>query len=188
MILYVNHTRRDTTAITPNEIVDTALSLLEEGQIEPGQFARMRIDLDWVQYKQNFREAVIVTRGAQEIFGQSSPFELRIDSRQVAGGSLRDALLGALRRLNSETECQAGRFYLEEFQTFRTSIAWDFNRLYWHRLKDWSRHRERVTTRRFPGAKRRLTIRGRLPIPSPIFGLCFAIWKRTISFLPNYSF
>ncbi len=61
MILYVNHTRRDAAAATANEVVATVLSLLEEGHLEPAQYARLRIDLDWIQYKQNFREAVMVT-------------------------------------------------------------------------------------------------------------------------------
>jgi len=100
MILYVNHTRRDAAATTANEVVATVLSLLEEGHLEPAQFARLRIDLDWVQYRQNFREAVMVTRGAQEGPGYASVMEVHIDSRQAAGASLREALQCAISSVN----------------------------------------------------------------------------------------
>jgi hypothetical protein len=153
MILYVNHTRRDAAATTANEVVATVLSLLEEGHLEPAQFARLRIDLDWVQYRQNFREAVMVTRGAREEPGHASLMEVHVDSRQAAGGSLREALQCAISRLNPETECAPDRIYLEEFQTFRSSIAWDFNRLYWHRLKDWEQASGKSYEAALPGGK-----------------------------------
>ena len=84
MILYVNHTRRDAAATTANEVVATVLALLEGGQIDPAQYARLRIDLDWIQYKQNFREAVMITKGAEKSSGQIGPMEVHIDSRQAA--------------------------------------------------------------------------------------------------------
>jgi hypothetical protein len=153
MILYVNHTRRDAAAATANEVVATVLALLEEGQIEPAQYAGLRIDLDWVQYRQNFREPVMVTRGPAEQQGQSSLMEMHVDSRQVSGEALREALQYALRASNPESRCQPERIYLEEFQTFRTSIAWEFNRLYWHRLKDWEQATGKSYEAALPGGK-----------------------------------
>jgi len=153
MILYVNHTRRDAAAATANEVVATVLSLLEEGHLEPSQFARLRIDLDWVQYKQNFREAVMVTRESSEGAGRASVMELHIDSRQVAAGSLRESLQCAFSSLNPENQCEPARIYLEKFRTFRSSIAWDFNRLYWHRLKDWEQASGKSYEAALPGGK-----------------------------------
>jgi len=153
MILYVNHTRRDAAATTANEVVATVLSMLEEGHLEPAQFACLRIDLDWVQYRQNFREAVMVTRSSREGPSHASVMEVHIDSRQAAGGSLREALQCAISSLNPETECAPDRIYLEDFRTFRSSIAWDFNRLYWHRLKDWEQASGKSYEAALPGGK-----------------------------------
>jgi hypothetical protein len=153
MILYVNHTRREAAAATANEIVSTVLSLLGEGHLEPAQFARLRIDLDWVQYKQNFREPVMVTRESGQVPGRPSVTELHIDSRQIPAGSLRESLRCAFSNLNSEDQCVLARVYLEEFKTFRSSIAWDFNRLYWHRLKDWEQASGKSYEAALPGGK-----------------------------------
>lgn len=154
MILYVNHTRRDAAATTAKEVVATVLSLLEEGHLEPAQYARLRIDLDWVQYRQNFREPVMVTRGPLETPGeQASPVEVHIDTRQAAPGSLREALQCAISSLNPEAACESQRIYLEDFQSFQSSVAWDFNRLYWHRLKDWEQASGKSYEAALPGGK-----------------------------------
>ena len=105
MILYVNHTRRDAAAATANEVVATVLSLLEEGHLEPAQYARLRIDLDWMQYKQNFREPVMVTRPNRtkcQARPKSRSWNLHIDSRQISAGSLRQILQCAFASLNPE--------------------------------------------------------------------------------------
>jgi hypothetical protein len=153
MILYVNHTRRDAAAATANDVVATILSLLQEGQIEPAQYARLRVDLDWLQYRQNFREPVMFTRAALEEPGHTCLSELHIDSRQVAGESLRNALLSAFKSSNPLTQSEPDRIYLEDFQSFRTSVAWHFNRLYWHRLKDWEQATGKSYDAALPGGK-----------------------------------
>jgi hypothetical protein len=153
MILYVNHTRRDAAAATASDVITTVLSLLEEGQIEATEYASLRIELDWIQYKQNFREPVMITRGPREQFGESCLMEVHIDARQVAGEALREALQCALRSANLESRCQLERIYLEDFQSFRTSIVWDFNRLYWHRLKDWEQATGKTYEAALPGGK-----------------------------------
>ncbi len=61
--------------------------------------------------------------------------EIRVDSRQAAPGSLRESLRRAMELARAGAE--NGRLYFEEFQSFRSSIVWEFNRLYWQRLKDW---------------------------------------------------
>ncbi len=136
MILHLNHTKRDSAAAATTEVVNTFLSLLEEKQITPAQFAHLQIYLDWLQYKQNFREPVMFMNAAGEV-GGSSGMEVRIDSRQVGPGTLRELVQKAIRPANPEQRTDPGRIYLEDFQSFRSSIVWDFNRLYWQRLKDW---------------------------------------------------
>src|SRR5579872_5641199 len=121
MILHLNHTRRECAAATTGEVVNTVLALLEEKQLEPTQFARLRIYLDWLQYKQNFREPVTVTRPAENQNG-SSAMEIRIDSRQVVAGSLREMLQQSICAARPDSEDVRGRVYLEEFKSFRNSI------------------------------------------------------------------
>jgi hypothetical protein len=135
MILHLNHTRRDAAVAGANETVAAVLSLLEEKHLTPGDFARLQIHLDWLQYKQNFREAVTITQDMRERNGGPSVMEIRIDSRQAAAGSLRESLRRAMEL--AAGGAQSGRVYFEEFQSFRSSIVWEFNRLYWQRLKDW---------------------------------------------------
>ena len=154
MNLYLNHTRRDAAVTTTDEVVDTLLSLVEEGKLPPAQFAQLRIHIDWLQYKSNFREAVVAMHhAASEDSGGSLPAEIHIDSRQVVPGSLHDCLLRALHSSNPVSKGAADRIYLEDFRPFRTSIAWDFNRLYWQRLKDWELATGKSYEQALPGGK-----------------------------------
>jgi hypothetical protein len=159
MILHLNHVRRDAAAAVTSEAVAALVSLLEEGNLDPRQYARLHVHLDWVQYRHNFREPVAITRTDQEAEDGPSPVELRIDSRQIAAGTLRELVRNAMAGmgphpgLHEETATPTGRIYLEDFRTFRTSIAWDFNRLYWHRLKDWESATGRGYEEALPGGK-----------------------------------
>ncbi|MGD0957614.1 MAG: hypothetical protein ABR953_12410 [Candidatus Acidiferrales bacterium] len=148
MILHLNHTRRDAAVAGTNETVAAVLSLLEEKHLTPGDFARLQIHLDWLQYKHNFREAVTITQDMHERSGGPSVMEIRIDSRQVAAGSLREPLQ---RALGLASGVESGRVYFEEFQSLRSSIVWEFNRLYWHRLKDWERATGKGYEKALPG-------------------------------------
>jgi len=149
MILHLNHTRRDAAVAGANETVAAVLSLLEEKHLTPGDFARLQIHLDWLQYKHNFREAVTITQDMRERNGGPSVMEIRVDSRQVAAGSLRESLQRALGLAGAGAE--DGRVYFEEFQSFRSSIVWEFNRLYWQRLKDWEQATGKGYEKALPG-------------------------------------
>lgn len=157
MILQLNHLPQKPSAVSAQEVIDTLQRLLEEGHLEPSQFANLRVHLDWIQYRQNFREAVTLTRGRKER-GETLPFmELHIDVRQVSPGTLRAEMLRAMAPANpgyadyssGETE----NVTLEEFTSFRSSIAWQFNRLYWQRLADWERATGRSYEQALPGGK-----------------------------------
>ena len=149
MILHLNHTRRDAALAGTEETVAAVLALLEEKHLEPAEFARLQIHLDWLQYKQNFREAITVTESTRTQGGGAPVMEVRIDSRQVPAGGMRDCLQRAIERKGQAA--QNGRLYFEEFQPFRSSIVWQFNRLYWQRLKDWERTTGRSYEAALPG-------------------------------------
>ena len=134
-------------------MVSTLLSLVDEGCLQAERFARMRVHLDWVQYKQNFREPVLTLQTAGEQPEGPASIEIRIDSRQVTQGSLREPLKRALQLAEPGSTERPDRIYLEEFQSFRTSVAWEFNRLYWQRLKDWEHATGKSYEKALPGGQ-----------------------------------
>jgi len=150
MILHLNHTRQESAAASTSEVVSTFLTLLEEGYLSAAQFARLQIYLDWLQYKQNFREPITVMQGAASAGGQSPSMEVRIDSRQVSPGCLRQLVQKAIEPSVADAG-SLGRIYLEDFRSMRSSIVWDFNQLYWQRLKDWERATGKSYERALPG-------------------------------------
>ena len=137
MIVKLNHLQGKAAATSAQDVIGTVYTLLEEGHIEKSQFARLQIELDWIQYKQNFREVVIATHGYNEQGQQVPLMDVHVDTRQVVPGCLRAALLRALARTNPGAPQEQDRVPLEKFQSMRTSIVWDFNKLYWSRLHDW---------------------------------------------------
>jgi hypothetical protein len=133
MILNLNHLHGKSAGASAQDVIETLYTLLEEGHIEQGQFARLRVQLDWIQYKQNFREIVSLARGYAAGSKETPLMDILVDTRQVVPGCLRAELLKAMSRSNSDQD----RLPLEDFQSMRSSIVWDFNRFYWTRLKDW---------------------------------------------------
>lgn len=153
MILQLNHLQRKPAAATTHEVVDTLYSLLEEGHLEQDQFAHLRVHLDWIQYRQNFRECVTATKVASERNESLSPIEIHIDTRQVTPGVLRDEISKTMMHIGEQSTGEQDRLILEDFRSFRDSIAWGFNRLYWHRLPDWEQFTGRSYQRALPGGK-----------------------------------
>jgi len=138
MILQLNHLQGKAAGAS-QEVIETLYAMLAEGHIEPNEFARLRIQLDWLQYKKNFREVVLVTPD-KEPGREDAPFlQMQVDTRQVVPGCLKPAVMRALIRHQPKAGMGPAEenLPLEEFKPFRSSLAWDFNRLYWHRLKEW---------------------------------------------------
>jgi hypothetical protein len=138
MILKLNHLQGKSAANTAQDVIGTIYSLLEEGHIDQAQFAGLQIELDWIQYKQNFREVVIATQGYTQDGDQVPIMDVHIDTRQVVPGCLRAELLRAIARTQpAGTPLVQDRLPLEDFRSLRHSIVWKFNALYWNRLKEW---------------------------------------------------
>ena len=134
MIVKLNHLQGKAAATSAQDVIGTMYTLLEEGHIEKSQFARLQIELDWIQYKQNFREVVIATHGYNEQGKQVPIMDVHVDTRQVVPGCLRAALLRALAHSNAPEPQNQDRLPLEQFQSMKSSIVWDFNRLYWSQV------------------------------------------------------
>jgi hypothetical protein len=153
MILNLNHLHAKSAAGNAQAVVETLYALLEEGLIEKNQFARLRIQLDWIQYKQNFREVVSVAENRDDR-GDQTIMDLHVDTRQVVAGCLRPEILRAMARArssDSERDAAPDRIPLEGFKSFRHSIAWRFNGLYWRRLNDWEQASGKGYEQALPG-------------------------------------
>jgi hypothetical protein len=153
MILQINHLQRSIAAATAQDVIETLHALMEEGHLEQDQFAHLRVHLDWIQYRQNFRECVTVTKGARDE-GERHPYlEIYIDTRQLTPGILHGEILRAMRCMTAESAEARDQLFLEEFRSFRNSIAWEFNNLYWQRLADWEQFTGRGYEQALPGGK-----------------------------------
>jgi hypothetical protein len=154
MILKLNHLQGKGAGATAQDVIGALYSLLEEGQIEKDQFARLQVELDWIQYKQNFREVAIATPACNAQGQPVKIMDVRVDARQVATATLRADILRALARANPDSAPEEpDRLPLEEFQSMRTSIVWEFNKLYWTRLKDWEQATGRSYEQALPGGQ-----------------------------------
>lgn len=159
MILQLNHLNGKAAASTTQSVVDTLYQMLQEGQIDQAQFSRLTVQLDWIQYKQNFREMVTVSRGSRVQhpagIGDAGPpvMDIRIDTRQVTPDSLRVEMKHALVAAESETPLSEGRIPLEDFKSFRNSIGWEFNKLYWTYLRDWEKATGKGYEQALPGGQ-----------------------------------
>jgi hypothetical protein len=155
MILNLNHLHGKSAATSAQDVVDTAYKLLEEGFIKPGEFARLRIQLDWIQYKNNFRDVVQVAQEPLDRGDHGVPImDVLVDTRQVAPGCLRAELLRAMSRANPQPERspeESDMLPLEDFQSLRTSMVWEFNKLYWARLHDWEKATGKGYEQALPG-------------------------------------
>jgi hypothetical protein len=160
MILKLNHLRRESAATT-QDVTAALYALVEEGRLEEDQFSRLRVYLDWIQYKQNFRDVVTAApvdpEPGEPAAAEGPPFlDLYIDTRQIAPGetNLHCAILGAIEHAKPCTAaqpCPTDRFFLEDFTSYRTSVTWSFNSLYWKRLDEWERATGKGYEQALPG-------------------------------------
>jgi len=153
MILQINHLQKGPAAGAARELIETLFTLCEEGQLEPSQLGRLRIHLDWIQYRNSFRETVMAVPLGAGCDAEGALLDVHVNTRQVGQESLRADILRAIERSRKSASSDNDRIALEEFCSFRSSIAWEFNRLYWHRLVDWERATGRSYEQALPGGK-----------------------------------
>jgi hypothetical protein len=126
---------------------------------------QLRVSCDWVQYKGNFRESVMLRRIEPSAYDQAQAernhdlmgsqdghaLELAIDLRRAGqedfGGRVACALT------TSEDSQRAQRIYLEPWGPGRASILWAFNALYWRELGHWERVSGREYEQALPGGE-----------------------------------
>lgn len=153
MILQINHLQKNPASTAARELIETLLTLQEEGQLDSGQLARLRVQLDWIQYRSSFREPVMVVPCGNSRDERATLFDLHVNTRQAGQESLKADILRAIQRSTVTGAADSDRVALEDFCSFRSSIAWEFNRLYWHRLADWEKATGRGYEQALPGGK-----------------------------------
>lgn len=153
MILQINHLQKNPAAVAAHDLIESLLTLHEEGHLTASQLARLRIQLDWIQYRNSFREAVTVVPCGGARDEQAAGFDVHVNTRQAGQESLKADLLRAIVRSTEIPSAGTETVALEEFCSFRKSIAWEFNRLYWHRLADWEKATGRGYEQALPGGK-----------------------------------
>ena len=138
MIVHVNHLAPG-LAGRATETLATLLALIEHEATDPRRLAGLRIHLDWIQYRVNFRDPVTLRRATDADGRPMALAEIAVDLRQVSPAEARDGLRRALSILSSERADDDPNLCLEDWVPLRDSIIWRFNRLFWQRLADWER-------------------------------------------------
>ena len=119
-------------------VTGSMMSMVEDGILDPKLAPSLRIHLDWIQYKTNFRDPVMVRRTA-DASGKLLPLaEIAVDLRQADAARLPEDLAEAVQSLAGGADANPERHvYLDEFQPYRDCLIWEFNRLFWRHLADW---------------------------------------------------
>jgi hypothetical protein len=122
---------------------------------------RLHAVLDWVQYRNNFREPVVARPFAaapdSAADGEGPSGELAIDVRRAGDGDLAAELQTAVEELargrdGNNARAWPGRVYLEPDPTpTSTSTIWAFNRAYWAHLSAWEATFKKEYTAALPG-------------------------------------
>ena len=147
MIVHINHisqskkpkgNQRSPQSELASLVTGSLMSLVEEGVLDARLAPSLRIHLDWIQYKTNFRDPVIVRR-TTNLQGQILPLaEIAIDLRQADASRLPDELAQAVRNIGGGPQSNGyNHLYLDEFKPYRDCLIWPFNRLFWRHLGDW---------------------------------------------------
>ena len=136
MIFQVNHMRKVRAELI-SRVTTTLLSLAEDGKVDSAILPHLHVLLEWIQYRSNFRKTAMVRKSLKN--GQPSPsVEIAIDLRQVDEDSLPRILEAAAAEAASHALVPS-RVVLEPFGPMRSSMIWEFNKLYWQHRIEWEK-------------------------------------------------
>jgi hypothetical protein len=136
MILHLNHTQPGQAGRT-GEVVAALLGLVEQGRVDVRLLPGLRVHLDWIQYRSNFREPVTVRRAADPAGAPLALAEVAVDLRRADPARLAEELDRALQAISPEAPAQGDRVWLDDWRPVRESMIWRFNDLFWQRVADW---------------------------------------------------
>lgn len=143
----------------PGDLGPILPALVEAAEAVELPHTRLAAVLDWVQYRRNFRAAVMVRpfgrEPGQARHGQQLPLaEIAIDVRRAREipyetlvRDIVDRLSEALGLIPDVHEC----IHLEEWVRPSRSVIWSFNRAYWRHLAAWDTTFKRDYAAALPG-------------------------------------
>jgi hypothetical protein len=139
VILHFNHVSRGKSSKSLSDltglVAGSLTTLAEEGAVDAQLLRALRVHLDWIHYKTNFRDPVIVRR-TTTANGRPGPLaEIAVDLRQADPVRLPQQLGHALEAVRTGTEDD--NLHLDVFAPWRDSIIWKFNRMFWQWLTEW---------------------------------------------------
>ncbi len=161
MIVHINHISQSKSKTGKKSqlgelaslVTGSLVDLIEGGQLDSRIAPSLRIHLDWIQYKTNFRDPVIVRRTTDAKGKTLSLAEVAIDLRQCQPASLPQELERAIKSVNPNANSDDGRMYLDEYRPYRDCMIWDFNRLFWRHLGEWEAASGRGFEAALPGGQ-----------------------------------
>jgi len=153
VIIHLNYLPKpgDTGA---GDVLAALFALLDQQRLDAETLPHLRLHLDWIQYKANFREPISMRYAADSQGRRLSLAELAVDLRRVPRERLLDHLADAAATIGSigvggpSADDAGGQVIVEDWVPLGESLIWQFNRLFWQRLTDW----ERQTGRGFEAA------------------------------------
>jgi hypothetical protein len=141
----------------PSDLQTILPALAEAAEAVDVDHARLAACLDWVQYKKNFRAAVMVRPFGREPgvdAGDRALAEIAIDVRRAKDlpydelvAQIVDRLSKALGIIPDVHEC----IHLEEWVRPSKSVMWSFNRSYWRHLAAWDETFQKDYASALPG-------------------------------------
>src|SRR5258706_14625417 len=134
---------RGPKAVDAAPILTAALKAATDSTVD---LARLRVVCDYIQYRQNFRDPVVlrhvqpwaIDAGPPENDAES--WEIAIDLRRAKPDLVEAAIKSSLQQTLAGKEPpgnDCGRVALEEWGPGRRSLIWGFNSLYWKALSLW---------------------------------------------------
>jgi hypothetical protein len=137
---HITHRTAAAAAEVTGTVMGTLPAVIEQSGLDARLVSALDVDLDWLPYRANFRDPVMVRRAVDAQGALLDHSEMAIDLSQVEPGRFAGQVTEALATLRGSVPSpQAGRVYLDDFGPLRASVIWQFNRLFWQRLADWQR-------------------------------------------------
>lgn len=138
----------------PADLGASVLPVVNAVSGSEADLGKVRVVCDWVQYRNNFRDAVDIRpilRG--EPGALPEPIGVRDDDLEVAV-DVRRATEAPLGELTAALLCQAPeRVVLEDWARGSQSCVWQFNALYWSALELWEKATGRGYEQALPGGE-----------------------------------
>lgn len=165
----------------PVSVHESLVPVVEALSESSTDLARVRVVCDWVQYRQNFRDAVEVRsivpperayHGPVPEGVREDDLEIAVDVRRSADVALRDATRDVL-DAHAAGGADAGRVLLEDWGPTRGSCIWAFNALYWSALGLWEKATGQAYEQALPGGESDARNRG---AAQEVLAELFAVW------------